>query len=69
MWGLLNMADEDDSIVFVHESVPSETVSIAKIYESTTAFFQNSKIKFNKTIPLRQYISLQAIHTRSQLKN
>jgi hypothetical protein len=33
------MAVEDDSVVFVHESVPCETISIAKIYESTTAFF------------------------------
>jgi len=36
------MAVEGDSLVFVRESVPSETVSIAEIYESTTAFFQNT---------------------------
>jgi hypothetical protein len=33
------MAVEDDSLVFVHESVPSQTISIAQIHESTTAFF------------------------------
>jgi len=42
------MAVEDDSLVFVHESVPCETISIAQIYESTTAFFFSEQNQLRK---------------------
>jgi len=43
--------------------------SIGSSHPIRTSKNFNSKTKFNKPIPLRQLMSHQAIHTRSQLKN
>jgi len=57
------------NVMQVRCSVLSLSNSIGSSRPIKTSKNFNSKTRFNKTVPLRQLMSRQAIHTRSQLKN